>query len=120
MLLNYSLASDAIMNNGGTLYLCCLQSQNSCSVMSTGVLCPVSNYFHPYCNKIAQNIFCVEHSGKCGGIAGNNLITTNTTIGTCPSDLSTTASYLDTVTQGGIGYSTLNCPAGSVCSGLKC
>src|SRR5690348_17259177 len=102
MINSYPYANDANINSNNTLYLCCNKSQGSCSSIVTSADCAGSNS-RPYCNKIAQNIFCVEHSGKCGGIVGNNLIITNTTIGTCPSDLSTTASYLDTATQGGIG-----------------
>ena len=87
-LLNYPLS----LNSGQALEICC--NANQCS---TNFPClSVTNAFLAKVNNFEIGVSPITNS--CVGIVGNTTITSNTTLGSdCPSDITTTANYLQNI-----------------------
>ena len=101
------------------LQVCCDSSQ--CSPISFAKSCDSNNEF--LCNKIAQNVLCVDDNPKsfCAGIVGNDPITTSTTLGTCSNDLNAVSNYFEKINiSTSQKYAYWVCPDKSPCAGLMC
>ncbi|KLL05030.1 MAG: serine/threonine-protein kinase sepA-like [Mycoplasmataceae bacterium RV_VA103A] len=81
-LLNFPFNNNSKINGGLWLTLCCSDAQ--CSPTTEGANCPARPWNFS-CRKVSETIFCKVYTGVfCGGIVGNTLVSTNTTIGDCP------------------------------------
>lgn len=119
-LLNFGFANNVDINNGKVLSVCC-NSSSQCSSSLWTSTCNSGSYKF-FCVKVSQLIACGKERVECNGIIGDALITGNTTVGKCPSGITTIDNYLKTIVPVEIEniYVYWHCLDGSPCSGLEC
>jgi hypothetical protein len=129
-LLNFDFAINSYINSGKRLMLCCNKSKcdsGSSLYCSVSAIADNTPKYEFGCDKIGQEILCSDSDDSghgCGGVVGTTPITSNNALAptNCPSDLTTIANYLNTITPSGInsGYAHWACPLTSPCRGLSC